>query len=137
MAAALTLDEAQRLVQTCLDKARGMSLNVSIAVVDAAGIPIASVKMDRAGSLTPDVAYGKAFAAVSFRRSGKEMADAWGPGHPVAAAMVARTGGRFVAGQGSLLLRDGDDVAGAIGVSGARSDQDEEIAQAGVDSFRR
>ncbi len=51
--------------------------------------------------------------------------------------MVARTGGRFVPAQGSLVLRDGDEVVGAIGVSGARSDQDEEIAQAGVDAFRR
>ncbi len=137
MATPLTLEEGLRLVQVGLDKARSMGLNVSIAVVDASGVQVAAARMDGANLLTPDVAFGKAFAAAMFRRSGRELGEAWGPGHPVATAMVARTGGRFVAAQGSLVLRDGDQVVGAIGVSGARSDQDEEVAQAGVDAFRR
>ncbi|HZS02969.1 MAG TPA: heme-binding protein [Chloroflexota bacterium] len=137
MAAPLTLDEGLHLLQTCIAKMRSMSLRCSIAVVDAAGIQVAAARADGANLLSPDIAYGKAYAAAMFRRSGRELGEAWGPGHPVGSAMVARTGGRFVPAQGSLVLRDGDEVVGAIGVSGARSDQDEEIAQAGVDAFRR
>ncbi|HEY7064553.1 MAG TPA: heme-binding protein [Chloroflexota bacterium] len=137
MATPITLDEGLRLVQVCLDKMRSMNLRVSIAIVDASGIQVAAARMEGANLLTPDIAFGKAYAAAMFKRSGRELGEAWGPGHPVATAMVARTGGRFVAAQGSLVLRDGDEVVGAIGVSGARSDQDEEIAQAGVDAFRR
>jgi uncharacterized protein GlcG (DUF336 family) len=137
MAALLSLEEGTRLLQICLEKARSMGVRTSIAVVDASGIQVAAARMDGANLLSPDIAFGKAFAAAMFRRSGRELAEAWGPGHPVGAAMVTRTGGRFVAAQGSLVLRDGDEVVGAIGVSGARSDQDEEIAQAGVDAFRR
>jgi uncharacterized protein GlcG (DUF336 family) len=137
MAAPLTLDEGLHLLQACIDKMRSMNLRCSIAIVDTSGIQVAAARADGANLLSPDIAYGKAYAAAMFRRSGRELGEAWGPGHPVGSAMVARTGGRFVAAQGSLVLRDGDEVVGAIGVSGARSDQDEEIAQAGVDAFRR
>ena len=137
MAAPLTLDEGLQLLQTCIGKMRSMNLRCSIAIVDAAGFQVAAARADGANLLSPDIALGKAYAAAMFRRSGRELGEAWGPGHPVGSAMVARTGGRFVGAQGSLVLRDGDEVVGAIGVSGARSDQDEEIAQAGVDAFRR
>ena len=136
MAATVTLEEGQRLLQVCLDKARSMGLNVSIVVVDGSGTLVCSARMDRAPLLTPDIALGKAYAAVAFRRSGREMAELWPPGSPVPTAMTIRTGGRLVAAQGSLPLREGDDVVGAIGVSGAKSTEDEEIAQAGVDVFR-
>ena len=137
MAGAITLDEGLRLLQVCLEKARGMGVNVSIAVVDASGIQVCAARMDRAAPLSPDIGHGKAYAAAMFRRSGREMGENWPPGSPVPLAMAIRTGGRFVAGQGSLLLREGDEVVGAIGVSGARSQEDEEVAQAGVDTFRR
>ncbi|HLH26665.1 MAG TPA: heme-binding protein [Chloroflexota bacterium] len=137
MAAPLTLDESLHLLQVCVGKMRSMNLRCSIAIVDASGIQVAAARADGANLLSPDIALGKAYAAAMFRRSGRELGEAWGPGHPVGSAMVARTGGRFVPAQGSLVLRDGDEVVGAIGVSGARSDQDEEIAQAGVDAFRR
>ncbi|HLI28311.1 MAG TPA: heme-binding protein [Chloroflexota bacterium] len=137
MGAPLTLDEGLRLLQVCLDKARALNVNVSIAVVDASGLPVCAARMDQAGALTPDIAYGKAFAAAAFKRSGREMGEQWPPGLPMVVAMAVRTGGRFVPQQGSLLLRDGDAVVGAIGVSGAPPHLDEEVAQAGVDAFRR
>ena len=137
MAATVTLAEGLPMMQACLDKARALGLEVSIAVVDAHGTLVCTARMDRAYILTPDVALGKAYAAAAFRRTGRQMAEQWPPGAPVPAAMAIRTGGRFVAGQGSLLLREGDEVVGAIGVSGAKPDEDEQIAQAGVDLFRR
>jgi uncharacterized protein GlcG (DUF336 family) len=137
MATPITLDESLHLLQVCVDKMRGMTLRCAIVIVDASGSQMAAARQEGANLLSPDIAFGKAYAAAMFRRSGRELGEAWGPGHPVGSAMVARTGGRFVAAQGSLVLRDGDEVVGAIGVSGARSDQDEEIAQAGVDAFRR
>lgn len=137
MAAPLTLDEASRLLQVCLEKARAMGIKVSVSIVDAHGVQVCAAKMDGAAPLTPDIAYGKAFAAAMFRRSGREMGENWPPGAPVPTAMAIRTGGRLVAAQGSLLLRDGDEVVGAIGASGARASEDEEVAQAGVDVFRR
>ena len=125
------------MLQACLEKARSMGIQVSISIVDAAGIQVCAAKMDRAGILTPDIAYGKAFAAAAFKRSGREMGEQWGPGAPVPAAMIVRTAGRFVPSQGSLPLRVGDDVIGAIGASGAKPAEDEAVAQAGVEALRR
>ncbi len=44
-------------------------------------------------------------------------------------------GGRIVIFGGGILLMRGDDVAGAIGVSGGTPDQDHEVAEAGVAAF--
>jgi uncharacterized protein GlcG (DUF336 family) len=137
MAGSVTLEEGQRLLAACLEAAHGRGLAVSVVVVDASGTLVCAARMDRALPLTPDVALGKACASIGFRRSGRELGELWGPGAAIPAAMAIRTGGRFVAAQGSLLLRDGDEVVGAIGVSGAKSSEDEEIAQTGVDAFRR
>ena len=137
MPAPLTVDEGLQILQTCLARARELNLAVSIAVADLNGQPVCSARMDGAGLLTPDIAFGKAFAAAAFKRTGKEMGDQWPPGTPMVVAMVQRTGGRFVPQQGSLLLRDGDEIVGTIGVSGAPPQMDEQVAQAGIDSFRR
>ena len=137
MADTLTLEEGLRLLQVSLDKARGMGINVSISVVDGSGIQICAAKMDRAGFLTPEIAFGKAFAAAAFKRTGRELGEQWAPGAPVPTAMIARNGGRFVPSQGSVPIKVGNDVIGAIGASGAKASEDEEVAQAGVDALRR
>ena len=137
MAAPLSVEEGLRLLQSCLAKGQSMGIRVSVAIVDANGVQVCAAKMDGSAPLTPDIALGKAYAAAMFRRSGREMAENWGPGAPVPTAMAIRTGGRVIAAQGSLVLRDGDEVVGAIGASGAKASEDEEVAQAGVDAFRR
>lgn len=129
---ALTLDEAQRMIRAGIDAAQQRGLNVSIAVTDASGWLIAAARMDRAGLPTPEIAFGKAAAAALFRRSGAELASRWGPGHPVGASMTVRMGGRFVPSQGGLPIREGDQVVGGVGVSGATSQEDEEVAMAAL-----
>jgi uncharacterized protein GlcG (DUF336 family) len=42
MADSLTLEEGLRLLEAGLEKARSMGINVSISVVDAAGIQVCS-----------------------------------------------------------------------------------------------
>src|SRR5262245_54091205 len=135
MANEVNLEVGQRLLEACIAKARELNLRVSIAVVDQAGYQVCAARMDGSPLLAPDVAQGKAFAAATFRRTGKQFSETWAPGNPVGMAMIARTGGRFVPSQGSLLLKRGDEVVGAIGVSGARADEDEMVAQGGVDAF--
>jgi uncharacterized protein GlcG (DUF336 family) len=137
MAPTLSLAEGQAVVEACLEAARERGLVVAAAVVDAAGIQVCAARMDGALPLTPDVALGKACASVGFRRSGRDLADLWGPGAAIPAAMAVRSGGRFIAAVGSLLLRDGAEIIGAVGVSGATSQEDEEIAQVGVAALRR
>ncbi|MBI4494209.1 MAG: heme-binding protein [Chloroflexi bacterium] len=133
---ALTLEAAQKMVQVGVATAEGRGLRVSIAVVDSGGYVVAVGRMDKAAPLTPDIAHGKAAAAALFRRSGLEMQQRWAPGAPVPSAMIVRMGGRFVPTQGGLPIRVGEDVIGAIGFSGASSQEDEEIAQAALEAVK-
>ncbi len=43
--------------------------------------------------------------------------------------------GRIVIFAGGIPLQDGDQVVGAIGVSGGAVDQDQEVAEAGVAAY--
>jgi uncharacterized protein GlcG (DUF336 family) len=103
-------------------------LKVSIAVVDGGGYLVGLLKMDGAPLLSPDIAQGKAVASAVFNAPSLDLSKRWAPGSPIPTAVSARLGGRFVPHQGALPIRDGDAAIGAVGVSGAASDQDEAVA---------
>ena len=124
---AITLVEANRMVQAAVAKADELSVKVSIAVCDAGGNLLAFNRMQGASAVSATVAQGKAAASAGFgRASGTLQADS-----PVIQSVIATMGGRMLPAQGAVpVLKDGE-VVGAIGGSGATSQQDEECAQAG------
>ena len=124
---AITLAEANRMVQAAVAKADELSVKVSIAVCDAGGNLLAFNRMQGASAVSATVAQGKAAASAVFgRASGTLQADS-----PVIQSVIATMGGRMLPAQGAVpVLKDGE-VVGAIGGSGATSQQDEECAQAG------
>ena len=125
---ALSLPEANRMVQAAIAKAEGLNVRLSVAVVDSGGHLMAFNRMEGANWVTATVAQGKAVAAAGFGRpSGALPADS-----PVIQAVIASHGGRMLPAQGAVpVVRDGE-LIGAIGGSGATSQQDEECAQAGL-----
>ncbi len=130
---ALSLRVAQGMVQAGVAAAEGQGIQVSIVIVDAGGYLIAAARMDQTPLLAPDIALGKAAAAALFRCPSAELAQRWGPGAAIPAAMSIRMGGRFVASQGGLPIFDGAECVGGVGVSGAAPAQDEEVAQAAIE----
>ena len=124
---AITLAEANRMVQAAVAKADELNVKVSIAVCDAGGNLLAFNRMQGASAVSATVAQGKAAASAGFgRASGTLQADS-----PVIQSVIATMGGRMLPAQGAVpVLKDGE-VVGAIGGSGATSQQDEECAQAG------
>lgn len=133
---ALRINSVQDGIRAGLERAETMGIQISIAVVDPAGYLVAAARMDDALLLSPEIALGKAAAAALFRQSGADLSKRWQPGAPVPAAIFARTGGRFVPHQGGLPILQSGAVVGAVGVSGASSAQDEEVAQAVIDAMR-
>ena len=123
----ITLAEANRMVQAAVAKANELNVKVSIAVCDAGGNLLAFNRMEGASAVSATVAQGKAAASAGFgRASGTLQADS-----PVIQSVIATMGGRMLPAQGAVpVLKDGE-VVGAIGGSGATSQQDEECAQAG------
>lgn len=122
----VTLDQAEAWIKKAIAKANQLGVKVSVVVVDSGGNPVALARMDGANFLSPDIARGKAFTAVAFRSHSKEMAERM-KDRPVAGmGLTQASGNRVVLLPGGVVAKKGEDVIGAVGVSGATSDQDHE-----------
>jgi glc operon protein GlcG len=129
---ALTLDQAQQLIAAAHDKARADGLRVTVAVVDEGGLLVALGRMDGAPPLSAQIAEAKAVGAALWHRDGDSLAGVQSE-RPAFFAQVDRLVRMpIIPAQGSVLIRRGDQVLGAVGVSGAASDQDKACAEAGL-----
>lgn len=123
---ALTLEQAEKIVQGARRKAEEVGVNISVAVVDAGGHLVALSRMDGARLHTPDMARGKAFAAATLQRPSGELAQ---NAFYVAGPQVA--GGLIVPLPGGVPIRQGEQVIGAVGVGGG-AEHDVPCAEAGL-----
>jgi glc operon protein GlcG len=132
---ALTLDEANRVLQGALAKAKELNIKVSAAVCDAGGRLVAFQRMDNAIWASAYGSQGKAVASAAFGRTSGEMqarAD-----QPTPRGINAASGGEMIMGQGAVpIIRNGV-VEGACGVGGGTSQEDEDCARAGVEALGR
>ncbi len=111
---------------------RESGYQVSVAVVDRAGLVQVLLRDRYAGAHTVGYATDKAWTAASFRTATEELREFTEPGRPEAGirhvARVATVGGGLpISAAGTLF--------GGIGVSGAPGGQaDARCAQAGIDA---
>lgn len=128
----LTLAAAQQVLQAAQAKAQAENWPCVISVVDAAGLPVALVRMDNAAvPAGVEIAPGKARTAALFRRPSGALEDAINGNRPAAA-----TARGFVLMRGGLPLVADGQVVGAIGVSADTPQHDEDIAKAGVAALK-
>ena len=130
---ALTLDGARQVVATAIGEARRLNApGGAIAVVDDGGNVIMVERLDGTFAAAPGISIGKARTAALFKKPTRAFEEIIKNGRT---AMVALPD--FTPLQGGIPLMIGEDVVGAIGVSGAASAaQDEEIAAAGAAAAR-
>ena len=127
---ALTLAEANRVVQGAIDKATAMNIRISVAVCDAGGRLLAFNRMDHAIWASVYGSQGKAIASVAFGRASGELQER--AGTPIVQGIAAAEGGHMIPSQGAVpIVRQGV-VIGACGVGGGSAQQDEDCARAGV-----
>lgn len=134
--AKLTLEKAQTIVQKAYEKAAEMGLNpLTIAVLDDGGHLKAFARADGPGAaLRPQIAMGKAFGAVGMGRSSRQLNDLFLDRPHFGVALVGASEGRLVPVPGGVLIKDGDEIIGSVGVSGDTSDNDEAAAVAGIEA---
>jgi len=125
---ALSLDMAKRIIERGRRKAEEMQLKVSIAVVNEHGELIALERMDGAIPVTPQIAWGKAAASALFKKATGEFEPRIQVNPAFWTGISAMTGGRLLFGRGAVPIRRGEETLGAVGVSGATSEEDEIIA---------
>ena len=127
---ALTLDEANRIAQGALSKAREFDIRISVAICDTGGRLMAFQRMDNSMWAAVFGSQGKAIASAAFGRPSGAMTER--ATHPTLRGIVAAEGDHMFLGQGAVpIIRDGA-IEGACGVGGGTGEQDEECAEAGV-----
>jgi uncharacterized protein GlcG (DUF336 family) len=128
----LTLEEAQTVIAGAQEHAGQLGVRVAIAVVDEGGLLLALVRMDGAMPLASQIAEAKAAGAALWHRDGDALRQVQ-EARPVFFAQVDRLVRLpMMPGAGSVLIRRGTAVLGAVGVSGALPEQDRECAEAGL-----
>ena len=130
----LTLDDADRLVRATLEAGaeRGYA-PLAAVVIDLTGEPITLRRSDGAKPMTSRIALAKARSAlISLGPSG--ALDQLPPGIIATAQEVF--GGDFVPRAGGLPVVENGVVVGAVGASGAASDQDEDAVRAAIEGWQ-
>ena len=127
---ALTLAEANTVVQGALDKAKELNIRISVAVCDAGGRLVAFNRMDNAIWAGVYGSQGKAVASVGFGRASGELQER--AGSPIIQGIAHAEGGHMIPSQGAVPIVRNGVVEGACGVGGGTSQQDEDCARAGV-----
>ena len=128
----LSLAQAQSLIQSAHEHAAAESLRVSVAVVDEGGHLIALGRMDGAPAITPQIAESKAVGAAVWHRDGDSLAQVQQERAAFFGQVDKLVRMPLIPGQGSVLIRRGEEVLGAVGVSGAAPGQDKACAEAGL-----
>lgn len=134
MAESVTLSTAREVVDAAVAKAEEIGVPMNIAVVDEGNNLTAFARMDGAWLGSIDISQNKAYTARSFDMSTKDLAPLCQPNEPLF-GIHASNQSRLIIFAGGIPLTSGDDVVGAIGVSGGSVEQDHEVAEAGVAAF--
>jgi uncharacterized protein GlcG (DUF336 family) len=126
MSAAMALTIAQTALATCT--ANGY--RVSVAVLGRNAEPIVQVRGDGASPHTFENSFRKAYTSRTFRIGSGEIAKRFKDDPSYFAVHLTNV----IPAEGGLPIRLGDDVVGAVGVSGSPGgDKDAVCAQAGID----
>jgi uncharacterized protein GlcG (DUF336 family) len=124
----LGLDEANRVIAAGVARATQINSPSTICVVDVGGTVIAQARMDGALLCSVELAYDKAYTALSCKLATsfiKTIAQPGGDFYGIANGL----GGRAIIFPGGVPISVDGAVVGAVGASGGNGTQDEDVAQ--------
>ena len=127
----ITLDNAKRIAAAAVAEAKRNNWNVAIAIVDNHGFLVYYERLDDTQTASPHIAIEKARTAAMFRRPSKVLEDGIAGGR---VAVLGLPGATPITG--GLPIISGGRISGGIGVSGVTSDQDEQVARAGLEALK-
>ena len=127
---AISLAEANRILEGAIAHAQELNIKVNVAVCDAGGRLVAFSRMD--GAIWAGVygSQGKAVASAAFGRPSAALQDR--ADQPTPRGIAIAEGGHMIMGQGGMpIIRNGV-VDGAVGVGGGTAQEDEDCSNAGI-----
>ncbi len=126
----LSADDAAKIIAGCKAEAEKNKWPVSVAVVDDSGRILSQIRFDGAGYGTPDVAFRKAQTSAMTRAPSAD-AEKLTIQRPSMLSLTDR-----LPLMGGVPVMFENECLGAVGVSGVLSEQDEQVAKAGVISAK-
>ncbi len=125
----LTLEDVKRVVTAAEAEAQRHDWNVVIAVVDDGG-HLMYLQREKVQLGSIDVAISKARTALMFRRPSRFWEDTVAAGRQGYLTLKD-----MLPIEGGIPLQYNGEIVGAIGISGVKSSEDGQIAQAGADAL--
>lgn len=132
----ISSESTHRVIEAAERKAREIGQPMVIAVVDEGGVLKGLSRMDGAALLSVQVAQDKAYTAVGFGLATDQWHEFIKNDPPLAAGATAGID-RLVIFGGGYPIKVGDQIVGAVGVSGGHYTQDMQVAQAGLAALGR
>ena len=134
--ATLRLAQASAIIDAALAEGRKRNFApLAVAVLDAGGHLVEFRREDGAGFARFDIAYGKAWGALGMGFGTRELAGRAARFPAFVAAISTATQGRMIPSPGGVLIvGTGNEVVGAVGISGDVGDNDEACAVAGIEA---
>lgn len=120
-------------VQAAVEKATELGIGINVSVVDSAAIEIAFLRMNNSFLPSKDIAKDKAYTSAGFGFPTAQWDEILKGNAQLQAGMAGRP--RVVTFGGGLPIHEGEELIGAIGVSGGSEEQDGICAQAGIDAI--
>ena len=129
----LTLDQARAAIRGTFDAGAEAALNpLSVIVLDAGGNVLAFERQDGSSPGRFTIAHGKAYGAVMLGMPGTKQMERAESQHYFMTAANGAFGGAVIPVPGGILIKDGDTVIGALGVTGDSSDNDADAGMKGL-----
>ena len=131
----LSLDHANALMNAALAKGAQLGLKpLTVTIHDPGGHLIACQRQDGASTMRVKLASGKACGALALGVSSRKIGEmAVERPHFIASVDTMAEGG-MVPAAGGVIVSDGQDIVGAVGVTGDTSDNDEACALAAIEA---
>jgi len=124
------LADARKLIASAQAEAKKHDWHLACAVVEPTGMLVAYEKMDDTQYASVEISIEKAKAAVMYRRSLKGFVDAIKAGNTGVLSLPG-----VIAVEGAFPVVKGGKMIGALGCSGAASNQDATAVYAAVEEF--
>lgn len=127
----MTLDMAKAIIKAAEAKAVEIGVPMVISVADKAGYLLALHRMDGAIFASIEISINKAFTSAAFKMPTSALKPLANPEGELY-GINSQSSGRYVTFGGGFPIFCGDEVIGAIGVSGGSVEEDEMVARAGL-----
>jgi uncharacterized protein GlcG (DUF336 family) len=131
---AITLDQADRLIDAVLRRAVELDCRPLSVIVVEPGCKVKAFKKEDGSSMIRfEMAYGKAYAALAMGRSSR-LVKVRAEEKPIFMRyLISASGEQIFPEGGGLQIRNVEgDVIGAVGVTGDTEERDEELAAHGI-----